>query len=242
MRENKRVVSFLIIDMKYFKLTIVLLTFLLIVSPRLLADESRVVRALDGDTLVLDNGERVRLIGVDTTEKSHPLKPIEYFSEEATQFMKRLLEGQKVKLEYDKEKRGKYGRLLAYVYLLDGTFVNAEIIRQGYGFAYTKYPFKYKDKFVALENEAQKNDRGYWKLGGKRELEWIIGKDQRPFEVFQMSQKLWGVKHKNFIKTRLNDDHLIKTLKDIRLWSNEFHEDDLREQLLNSGWETRQTK
>lgn len=197
----------------------------------------KVVRISDGDTIILNNGERVRLIGVDTTEKSHPLKPIEYFSEEATQFTRNLLEGKDVTLEYDNEKRGKYGRLLAYVYLKDGTFVNAEIIKQGYGFAYTKYPFRYKDKFVALENEARKSKIGYWKNGGKGELSWIIKNGQKPFFVYQMSQNLWGVKYNNFIKTRMNSEQLIETLAGLRRWINEYHEDDLEKQLLNSGWE-----
>ena len=112
------------------------------------------------------------------------------FDQKNDAFTKDLLEGKEIRLEFDKEKRGKYGRLLAYVFLLDGTFVNAEIIKEGYGFAYTKYTFKYKDKFLALEREAQNNNLGYWKYGGKGEIDWIIEKGQYPFEVFQMSQKL----------------------------------------------------
>jgi len=207
------------------------------VSATWCSEEYEVVRVLDGDTIVLNNGERVRLIGVDTTEKSHPLKPVEYFSEEATQFTKRLLEGKKVKLEYGKERRCKYGRLLAYVYLLDGTFVNAEIIKKGYGFAYTKYPFKYKDQFVSLEKEAERNKQGYWKYGARGELSWIIEKGQEPFLVYQMSRNLWGIKYNGFIKTRLNNDQLVLILNNLRHWIHEFHEDDLTKQLLSSGWE-----
>jgi len=58
---------------------------------------------------------------------------------------------------------GRYRRLLAYVYLMDGTFLNAEIIKQGYGFAYTRYPFKYLDEFRRYEKEARENRRGLWK-------------------------------------------------------------------------------
>ncbi|MBC8199347.1 MAG: thermonuclease family protein [Desulfobacteraceae bacterium] len=215
-----------------------LLTAFLIIFPLLAtAGEYRVSRVIDGDTVILENGERVRLIGVDTTEKTHPLKLVEYFSNESTQFTKQLLEGKEVRLEYDKEKRGKYGRLLAYIYLMDGTFVNAEIIKQGYGFAYTKYPFKFIDNFVSLEKEAENNKRGYWKYGGKGEFRWIISKGQEPFEIYCMSQNLWGIKYQNFIKTRLNDKELIAALNNIRLWANEFHEEDLIKQLLESGWE-----
>jgi micrococcal nuclease len=74
-----------------------------------------------------------------------------------------MVEGKEVRLEFDWQRRDKYGRLLAYVYLTDGAFLNAEIIKQGYGFAYTKYPFKYLDEFGGYEKEARENGRGLWK-------------------------------------------------------------------------------
>jgi len=73
-----------------------------------------------------------------------------------------MVEGKRVKLEYDWQRKDRYGRTLAYVYLDDGTFLNAEIIKQGYGFAYTKYPFKYLDEFRELQKEARLNKRGLW--------------------------------------------------------------------------------
>jgi len=210
---------------------------ILIFSVNSYALTSKCISVIDGDTIILDNGEHVRLIGVDTPEKSHPLKPIEYFSEEATQFTQQMAEGKDITLEFDAERRGKYGRLLAYVYLLNGTFVNAEIIKQGYGFAYTKYPFKYKDLFVSLENEAKKNKCGYWKYGGKEELNWVLKRSRRPFLIYPMSQNLWGIKYNIFIKTRLNGEELVAVLNNLKVWIYEYHEDDLKKQLLNSGWE-----
>jgi micrococcal nuclease len=121
-----------------------------------------VKRVIDGDTILLSNGETVRLIGVDTPETKHPDKPVEYFGEEAYRFTKKMVEGNMVRLEFDWQERDRYGRLLAYVYLLDGTFLNAEIIKQGYGFAYTKYPFKYLDEYRDHEREARENNRGLW--------------------------------------------------------------------------------
>jgi len=73
-----------------------------------------------------------------------------------------MCEGKTVRLEYDQTKRDKYDRLLAYVYLEDGTFVNAEIVKQGYGHAYTKFPFKYMEEFRAYEREAREQKRGLW--------------------------------------------------------------------------------
>lgn len=120
-------------------------------------------RVVDGDTIVLDGKEKVRLIGVDTPETVHPSKPVEYFGKEASAFTKRVVEGKRVRLEYDWERIDKYGRTLAYVYLEDGTFVNLEIVRQGYGHAYTKYPFKYMEEFRQAERQARENNRGLWK-------------------------------------------------------------------------------
>ena len=126
-----------------------------------------VTRVVDGDTLVLDGGERVRLIGVDTPETVHPRKPVQCFGTDASKFTKRLAQGQTVRLEFDQANahvlhRDKYQRTLAYVYLSDGRLINREIILQGYGHAYTHYPFRYLEKFRAAEREARRNGRGLW--------------------------------------------------------------------------------
>lgn len=139
-----------------------ILLFVLI-STFFLAQEWRIcTRVVDGDTIILDGNERVRLIGVDTPETKHPNKPVQYFGKEAYEFTKRMVEGKKVRLEYDWQRKDKYGRTLAYVFLEDGTFLNAEIIKQGYGFAYTRYPFKYLEEFRKYEKEAREKQRGLW--------------------------------------------------------------------------------
>jgi endonuclease YncB( thermonuclease family) len=95
---------------------------------------------IDGDTLLLDNGERVRLIGVDTPETKHPSKPVEHFGKEAAAFTRRMVEGKRVRLEFDLANAPRAHKdstqqrhTLAYVSLDDGTLLNAEIIKQGYG-------------------------------------------------------------------------------------------------------------
>lgn len=120
------------------------------------------IAVIDGDTIVLDGKEKVRLIGVDTPETKDPRKPVQYFGKEACAFTKRLVEGQKVRLGFDLNKTDKYGRTLAYVYLEDGTFLNAEIIKQGYGFADGYFIFKYSGEFKRYEREARKNEIGLW--------------------------------------------------------------------------------
>ena len=124
-------------------------------------------RVVDGDTLVLENKERVRLIGVDTPETKHPRKPVEYYGKEATAFTKRKVQGKPVRLEFDQANahighKDKYKRTLAYVFLEDGTFLNAEIVKQGYGFAYTRFPFIYLEEFRRYEREAREQGRGLW--------------------------------------------------------------------------------
>ena len=77
------------------------------------------------------------------------------------------MDKKEIRLEYDQANapighRDRYGRILAYVYLKDGTFLNAEIIKQGYGFAYTRFPFKYLEEFRRYEREARENEMGMW--------------------------------------------------------------------------------
>lgn len=132
-----------------FKTCLTLLVILLLLSGKVVAQDFYLcTRVIDGDTIVAEidgKHEKIRLIGVDTPETVHPSKPVEYFSKEASEFTKRMVEGKQVRLEFDWQKRDKYGRLLAYIFLIDGVFVNAEIVKQGYGHAYTRFPFKYLD-------------------------------------------------------------------------------------------------
>lgn len=121
-----------------------------------------VVRVVDGDTLLLDGNERVRLIGVDTPESVDPRRPVQSYGKEASAFTRRLAQGKRVRLSYDQERKDRYGRTLAYVYLEDGTLLNAEIIRQGYGQVLTRFPFRYLEEFRAYEREARGQRRGLW--------------------------------------------------------------------------------
>src|SRR5687767_10944867 len=105
----------------------------------------KVTRIVDGDTLVLFDLGTVRLIGVDTPETVDPRKPVEEFGKQSAAFLTGLVLGKTVRVEYDQTRKDRYDRTLAYLYLPDGTFVNKEIVRMGYGHAYTKYPFKFTE-------------------------------------------------------------------------------------------------
>lgn len=123
----------------------------------------RVTRVVDGDTVILEKIGRVRLIGVDTPETVHPQQPVEHFGKEASNFTKRMLEGRDVQVEFGWQRRDRHGRTLAYLFLEDGTFFNAELIKEGYAHAYTQFPFEYLDEFRRYEREARKSKKGLWR-------------------------------------------------------------------------------
>ena len=157
--------------MRFKTLSVAFLCLFLILSLGAQQRWRTCIRVVDGDTIVLDGNEKVRLIGVNTSETKDPREPVQYFGQEAYEFTKGLVEGKKVRLEFDQNRKDKYGRTLAYVYLEDGTFLNAEIIKQGYGFAYTKYPFKYLEEFKQYERKAKESERGLWSLKEEKKPE-----------------------------------------------------------------------
>ena len=125
----------------------------------------RVERVIDGDTLLLEDGRRVRLLGVDTPETKHPSKPVEPFGLEASEFTRQQVEGRDVRLEFDRERQDRYQRILAYVYV-DGVFLNEALIREGYSGVQTQYPYSQtmKRRFLDVEEEARNQRRGIWSL------------------------------------------------------------------------------
>ena len=115
-----------------------------------------VQRVIDGDTVVLANGERVRYIGMDTPERGEP------FFDEATEFNRRLVEGRPIQLVEDESETDRFGRLLRYVFAGD-ILVNAELVREGLAEAKRYDPdVKFADCFNALMQEARENRRGLW--------------------------------------------------------------------------------
>jgi len=125
-----------------------------------------VIRAVDGDTLLLEGNYRVRLLGVNTPETKYPDQPAEPFGEEAYQFTKELANGRLVKLEFDRERLDNYRRVLAYVYLDDGSMLNEQLIEQGMSPAVVSFPIRSDRKrlFEQAEREAQRKVAGIWAL------------------------------------------------------------------------------
>jgi micrococcal nuclease len=131
------------------------------------SDSARVVRVVDGDTVVVRTGgheERVRYIGVDTPESVKPGTPVQCFAKAASAENRRLVEGQEVRLVEDLDAHDRYGRTLAYVYRKrDGLFVNAELVRRGYGKPLTIPPnVAHAAELRRLAAAARRAGRGLW--------------------------------------------------------------------------------
>ena len=130
----------------------------------------RVVHVVDGDTLDVDEPDgakpatRIRLWGVDTPETKAPHKPVQHFGPEASDFTTRTCQGKTVRLQLVRgHTRDKYHRLLAYVLLGDGTMLNSELVRQGYGYADPRFAHPYMARFQDLQARARRARLGLWK-------------------------------------------------------------------------------
>jgi len=126
-------------------------------------------RVVDGDTIVIESGEKVRYVGIDTPETVDPRRAVGCFGKEASNENKKLVEGKTVVLTKDVSEKDQFSRLLRLVYLKqdDGSFVfvNDYLVRQGFAKASTYPPdVKFSKQFVEAEKEARENQRGLWKM------------------------------------------------------------------------------
>lgn len=151
-------------------LSIMIFNFLAIVYASSNVSLFKVTSIVDGDTIKVDVGgktETIRLLGIDTPETVDPRKPVQCFGLAASDKMKSFVLGKSVLLSDDSTQgnRDKYNRLLRYVYLPDSkkTFVNGEMVKQGYAFSYRQYPTKFLNKFNNFEKYARENNLGLWK-------------------------------------------------------------------------------
>lgn len=118
-----------------------------------------VARVVDGDTLELNDGRTVRLIGINTPERGQP------YYDEAREFLRSMVENQNIELEFDVEETDQYRRTLAYVWV-DDTLINEAIIAEGYANSFTFPPnVKYQERFTTAERSAREAGRGLWQQG-----------------------------------------------------------------------------
>lgn len=129
----------------------------------LLLHRVQVKKVIDGDTFLTTDGRMVRFIGIDCPEVDYRQGDDEYFAREAFEYTRQILEGNKVFLEYDASLEDDYGRVLAYVFLADGTFFNARLLREGYARLFIVPPdIKYMELFKKATREARVEFRGLW--------------------------------------------------------------------------------
>ncbi len=141
-----------------FAVALLLVLALTLFLPDFVSREQRkisfVQRVVDGDTLVLANGERIRLIGVDSPEKGEPC------FEEAGDFLAAAVSGRAVELFFDSERWDKYGRTLAYVFV-DGNHANMFLVEQGFAVAFPFEPnLRFAEEFSKAEQSARTQERG----------------------------------------------------------------------------------
>lgn len=152
------------------------------------SSNSLVAKVIDGDTIVLESGETVRLIGIDAPEKN------DCFAAEATLETKNLVNEKMVRLEKDVSETDKYGRLLRFVFY-DQTFVNEHLVRQGFAKATAYSPdTKFKDQFSEAEQEAKGNNRGLWNVCREKESSTLSSgsdKDCKDFKTHAEAQAFY---------------------------------------------------
>lgn len=122
---------------------------------------------VDGDTIAINmNGkvEKVRFVGIDTPETHKPNTPVQCYGPAAAAYTKNIIGSNKVRLVSDSlsTDRDRYNRLLRYVYLPDGTFVNQKLVQNGYAFYYPYFPFTKSSQFAADQEAAMKTHKGLW--------------------------------------------------------------------------------
>lgn len=174
-----------------FVLALVLLVYFFYVPSKRVG----IKEVIDGDTIELESGERIRYIGIDTPEKDQP------FFQEATRANQELLKKGKYTLEYGNDLKDDWGRTLAYVWI-DTMMVNAELVREGLASVYLISPnFKYKDKLIDFQKQARSKKAGIWSIPISKEEYYVASRHSRGL-VFHRPGCQWA--------KRISKDNLIR--------------------------------
>ncbi len=165
----------------------------------------------DGDTIVLSDARHVRYIGINAPEIAHDNHKAQAFGYAAKKYNQSLVRSKNVRLEFDKEKHDRYGRLLAYIFLLDGTFINKKMIEKGYAYVlYLKPNVKYDRVLLKAQRYAMSAKQGMWHNWNQKEGEEYLG--SKKSKRFHLKTCPYGKR----IKTR---NRVIFTRKWDAFWS-----------------------
>ena len=139
-------------------------------------------KVIDGDTIVLADGRRVRYIGINSPELANESGPAERFGPEARDFNRKLVDKEKIRLEFDREEQDQYGRVLAYIFLPDDTFVNAELVKSGNAYCVFRRPnTKYDSLLLEFQREAMAKKAGMWEKYPNKEGPFLGNRHSRRF-------------------------------------------------------------
>jgi micrococcal nuclease len=199
------------------------------------------ISVADGDTITLEDIGSVRVIGVDTSEKNHPKLPVQYWSKEASNFTRKLCLRKKVRLgydPYDNDLRGKYGRVLGYVFLENGIFLQEELLKKGYAIAYLKFPFneKYKAKFIKWEQMAHNKKIGLWQDDGILEARWIMKQKHKMIQITLSDKDKYELRYKDWTYKSIPIYQLESQVKELYRWIYEFSVRDLERKLEEANY------
>lgn len=170
---------------KQLKMVFFIFIFLNTTATAIVAQEWHTVKWVnDGDTIVLANGKRVRYIGINAPEIDYDNRRAQPFGYESRACNKDMVLKRKIRLEFDQERQDRYGRLLAYLFLPDGTFVNEALLQKGYAFFLFKKPnLKYSPRLLRAQLEAMKAGRGLWKNWREQKEKYIGNRNSRRFHL-----------------------------------------------------------
>jgi len=165
-------------------LTLVCLLFFLFQQASYADTWDRVKWVIDGDTVVLANGQKVRYIGINSPELARDGHKAEPYGNAAKRFNASLVDRKSIRLGFDKERNDQYGRLLAYIFLKDGTFVNAEILSNGYAYLLVHRPnIKHHSEMLQSQRAAMSAKKGIWQSWTERKKNYVANKRSRRFHL-----------------------------------------------------------
>ena len=151
----------------------------------------------DGDTIVLTNGWRVRYIGINAPEIDHENQKAQPYGYLARSFNKKLVLSQKIVLEFDEERHDRYGRLLAYIYLADGSFLNSRMLENGMAYYLYRRPnVKYDKRLLKKQQDAMRAQKGLWHNWKEEKGKYIGNQKSRRFHLVACP-KAKNIKWKN---------------------------------------------
>jgi micrococcal nuclease len=138
----------------------------------------------DGDTIVLDTGQRVRYIGINSPEIAHEDQKAQPYGYQAKSYNKNLIGSQKVRLEYDTDRRDRYGRVLAYVYSKDRNFINLRLLEVGLAFyLYRKPNLKYGEILLKAQQDAMASGIGLWHNWSEKKKIYLGNRNSKRFHI-----------------------------------------------------------